>query len=166
MSKLLIKTVAVAGFITVLSMPAFAFEDGDAVKGEKVFKKCASCHMVGPEAKNKVGPALTDVMGRTAGTYADYKYGKSLVAAGEAGLVWTDEEVFEYLADPKKYLRAKLEDKKAKSKMSFKLKKEADRKDVIAYLKTFAPEPEEGEAATEEETTTEETTTTNQFLSD
>ena len=94
--------------------------------------------MVGPDAKKKVGPPLNDLFGRTAGSYEDFKYGKSLVAAGEAGLVWTEEEVFEYLRDPKKYLRAKLDDKKAKSKMAYKLKKEDQRADVIAYLKTFS----------------------------
>lgn len=116
-----------------------AFAEGDAANGEKVFKKCSACHMVGEGAKNRVGPVLTDVVGRQAGTYADYKYGDSIVAAGEAGLVWTEEELFAYLADPKKYLRAKLDDKKAKSKMAFKLKKEDDRNDVIAYLKSLAP---------------------------
>ena len=111
--------------------------EGDAVKGEKVFKKCSSCHMVGEGAKNKVGPYLTGIVGRAAGSVEKFKYGKSLAAAGEAGLVWSEEELFEYLLDPRKYLRAKLDDKKAKSKMAFKLKKEQDRLDVIAYLKTI-----------------------------
>lgn len=119
---------------------ADAHAKGDAAKGEKVFRKCRSCHMVGEGAKNKVGPVLSGVIGRTAGTYPDMKYGDSIVAAGAAGLVWTEDEVFEYLADPKKYLRAKLDDKKAKSKMAYKLRKEEDRRDVIAYLATFAAE--------------------------
>ena len=113
--------------------------NGDPVKGEKVFKKCAACHAVGAEAKIKVGPPLTDVVGRNAASFEGFKYGKSIVAAGEAGLVWTEEEMFAYLAHPRNYLRAKLEDKKAKSKMAFRLKKEQDRADVIAYLKTLNP---------------------------
>ena len=121
----------------LLNSTASAME-GDAVKGEKVFKKCASCHTVGESAKNKVGPVLNDVFGRQAGTFADYKYGNSIVAAGEAGLVWNEDELFIYLEDPRKYLRAKLDDKSAKSKMAFKLRKEQDRLDVIAYLKSFS----------------------------
>ena len=148
-----------AGLTLATVTGAFALDDGDAANGEKIFKKCISCHMVGPEAANKVGPVLNDLIGRTAGTFEGYKYGKSIVAAGEAGLVWTDDEIFEYLANPKKYLRAKLEDKKAKSKMSFRLKKEGDRKDVIAYLKTFSDAPAEG--GQEGEEAEEETTTTN-----
>jgi cytochrome c len=156
-TRTIVKNLAIAGALSFSVTSAFALDGGDAAKGEKVFKKCMSCHMVGDGAKNKVGPALNDVFGRTAGTYEDYKYGKSIVAAGEAGLVWNDEEIFEYLKDPKKYLRAKLDDKKAKSKMSFKLKKEDERKDVIAYLKTFstAAEAEEGEAASEESTSSD-----------
>lgn len=92
--------------------------------------------MVGEGAKVKVGPPLTGLIGRTAGTWEGMKYGDDLVAAGTAGLVWTEEEVFAYLKDPKKYLRAKLDDKKARSKMAYKLRKEADRNDVIAYIKS------------------------------
>ena len=135
------KSLGMAVFAVAASFSILAFADGhsagDAAKGEKVFKKCSSCHMVGPDAKTKVGPPLNDIIGRKAGSLEGFKYGKSIVAAGEAGLVWTDEELFAYLKNPKKYLRAKLDDKKAKSKMSQKLKKEGQRADVIAYLKTF-----------------------------
>ena len=110
---------------------------GDAVKGKKVFKKCAACHAIGEAAKIKVGPPLTDVVGRKVATFEGFKYGKSILAAGETGLVWSEEELADYLANPKNYLRAKLNDKKAKSKMPFRLKKEQDRADVIAYLKSL-----------------------------
>ncbi len=108
----------------------------DAEAGKSVFRKCMSCHQVGPDAKNKVGPALTDVVGRAAGTVKGFKYGKSLVAAGEKGLVWSQETLAAYLEDPSKYLQAYLGDPKARSSMSFKLTKEADRLDVAAYLAT------------------------------
>ncbi len=138
--------ILATGLFAFASQSAHAL-DGDAAKGEKIFKKCSSCHMIGDDAKNRVGPVLNGIVGRPAGTVPDYKYGKSIVAAGEAGLVWSEDELFEYLINPRNYLRARLEDKKAKSKMSFRLKKEDERADVIAYLKTFSPEAEtEGEA--------------------
>lgn len=154
--NLLKSSVLSLGLVAMATTSSFALDGGDAAKGEDVFKRCMSCHMVGDGARNKVGPVLNDVFGRTAGTYEDYKYGPSLVAAGEAGLVWDADEMFAYLADPRKYLREKLDDSKARSKMSFKLKGEEDRKDVIAYLKTFSsePEPAEGEAAEGEAETT------------
>lgn len=124
---------------SLVSQPAAFAEDGDAVAGEKTFKKCSACHSIGPDAKHKVGPILTGVVGRAAASAEGYtKYGDSIIAAGEAGLVWTEEEIFTYLADPKAFLRMKLDDKSAKSRMAFKLKKEDDRRNVIAYLKTFS----------------------------
>lgn len=117
-------------------------EDGDAAAGEKVFKKCMACHKVGDKAKNGVGPVLNGVFGRTAGTFEGYKYGKDIVAAGEKGLVWDEEQIFAYIENPKEFLREYLDNKKAKAKMTFRLKDEEDRRNVIAYLKTFSPDAE------------------------
>lgn len=147
------KKILVAALFSAVAFTASPAAAGDAAKGEAVFKKCASCHMVGEGATNKVGPILTNVVGSSIASVEGYKYGKSIQALGETGATWTEEEIFDYLKDPKKYLRAKLDDKKAKSKMSFKLKKEDDRKDVIAYLATLSSNVSaEGEAATEETT--------------
>ena len=126
---------------TVFAAPAFA--EVDAAAGEKAFKKCKSCHMIMNEDDvivkgGKTGPNLYGVIGRTAGTYEGYKYGKSIVEAGEKGLVWDVANFSEYAADPKKFLATYLDDKKAKSKMSFKLKKGAE--DVAAYLESVVTE--------------------------
>lgn len=131
----MIKTLQIATVAVALAAPAYS-QSADA--GEKVFKKCAACHQVGADAKNKVGPILTGVIGRPAGSVEGYKYSKSMRAAGEGGLVWDQETVFDYLADPTKYLRSVLDNKKAKAKMSFKLKSDEKRTDVIAYLATFS----------------------------
>ena len=132
--------IALAFMAAMLTLPNAAFADGhgagDAQEGAKVFRKCAACHMVGEGAKNRVGPVLTGVVGRPAASFEGYKYGKSLKAAAEAGLVWSEAELFAYLANPRNYLRAKLDDRKARSKMAFKLNKAQDRADVIAYLKS------------------------------
>ncbi len=121
----------------VLAMPAHA-QDADA--GKKVFKKCASCHKVGEGAKNGVGPMLNGIFGRVAGTVDGFKYGKSIVEAGEAGLVWDDEQVALYITDPKGYMKDYLKADKVKVKMTYKLKKEQERLDVIAYLRQYSPE--------------------------
>lgn len=110
----------------------------DINAGEKVFKKCASCHQIGDGAKNRVGPVLTNVVSRTAGSFAGYKYGQSMKEAGEAGLIWTPENIFEYLANPKGFLRTFLNDPRAKAKMTFSLPSDQARNDVIAYLASFS----------------------------
>ncbi len=115
---------------------SFAWAEGDAAKGKTVFKKCKACHTIEEGGKNRVGPKLFGVMGRQAGTVPKFRYSKSYVAAGEKGLVWNDDAVFEYLADPKAFIRKASDNDKARSKMVFKLKNEAARWDVIEYLKT------------------------------
>lgn len=112
----------------LVAAPAFA--DGDVKKGEKVFRKCKSCHAVGEGAKNKVGPMLNGIAGATIGAVDSYKYSDVMAAKGAEGATWTDEELDAYLEKPKKHMPG--------TKMSFAgLRKEADRANVIAYLKTF-----------------------------
>ena len=129
MSKFRNTAFAVAGLAAVLATPAMA--DGDAAAGEKVFKKCAACHAVGEGAKNKVGPQLNGLIGRVAGTAADYKYSKPMIDAGAGGLTWTAETIGQYLHDPKGFVKG--------NKMAFAgLKDDADVTNVIAYLGGFA----------------------------
>ena len=113
---------------------------GDVAKGEKVFKKCKACHSLEP-GKKKVGPSLHGVFGRTAGTSEGFKYSALNSAAGDSGLVWNEDAMFAYLPDPNAFLKkfltetGKAELATGRTKMTFKLKKEDQRKDVIAFLK-------------------------------
>ena len=101
---------------------------GDAALGEKVFKQCKACHVVDKE-KHKTGPHLVNVIGRTAGSAEGYK--KYSKAMKNSGIVWDDETLNGYLEKPKKYLKG--------TRMAFAgLKKEADRANVIAYLKQYS----------------------------
>ena len=101
---------------------------GDIDAGEKVFKKCKACHVVDSE-KNKTGPHLVNIMGRTAGSLESFK--KYSKAMKESGIVWSEETLNGYLEKPKAYIKG--------TKMAFAgLKKEKDRENVIAYLKSFS----------------------------
>ncbi|MFZ4807164.1 MAG: c-type cytochrome [Hyphomicrobiaceae bacterium] len=136
------KMTFIASALLMLGLSGGAAFAQDAAAGEQVFKKCRSCHQVGPEAKNGVGPAQNGVIGRRAGTVEGYNYSAINKAAGEAGLVWTEENVFAYLADPNAFLKAFLTEKgkadlaTGSTKMAFKLADEGERKSVVAYLKT------------------------------
>ena len=69
-----------------LTLCAPVFAEGDANKGEKVFRKCKACHAVGEDAKNKVGPTLNGIMGAAAGANADFKYSDALLEMAAGGL--------------------------------------------------------------------------------
>ena len=133
--KLAMKAMLVEEAALAFAQPAHA---GDAAKGEKVFKKCKGCHKIGEGAKNAVGPVLNDLIGSQAGTAEGYKYGKDLIAAGEAGLVWSEELVGQFVEDPKAFLRTTLDTSSAHSNMPLKVKKAAEREDVAAYVATFS----------------------------
>ena len=113
-------------------MQAGAAQAQDAAAGEIVFKKCSACH-VANEAKNKVGPSLLGILGRTAGTVEGFKYSPAMVDAGKGGLVWDEAKLTEYLHAPKAVVKG--------TKMAFAgLKDDADILNLIAYLKQF-PKP-------------------------
>ncbi|MBC8269125.1 MAG: c-type cytochrome [Rhodospirillaceae bacterium] len=122
----IVSAFALAATLTVALFSGSAMADGDADKGEKVFKKCKSCHTVDSGGKHKSGPNLFGVYGReVAGT--DFSKYKALSA--DDG-VWDEDNLDKWLENPKKY-------NGKKTSMSLKLKKEDDREDVIAYLKTL-----------------------------
>jgi cytochrome c len=126
------------------SISGGAAQAQDATKGEAVFKQCMTCHRIGPDAKNLVGPVLTGLIGRQSGTVEGYSYSALNKAAGAAGLVWTNELLMEYLPDPNAFLKKFLTDKgkaaeaTGSTKMTFKLTNEQQRKDVIAYIDKFS----------------------------
>jgi len=125
------KWLAVMASLSIaLALSPAALADGDAAKGEKVFAKCKACHAL-EAGKNKVGPSLAGLFGRKAGTVEGFKYSDAMV---NSGIVWDEEQLSKYLESPKEFV--------AGNKMAFPgLKKEDDRKDVIAYLKQATAAP-------------------------
>ncbi len=136
--------------LSVAAAPLFAdgHASGDASDGEKEFRKCKACHAIIADDETviqkggKTGPNLYGLYTRVAGSAEGFKFGDDLAAAGEAGLTWDEESFIEYAADPKKFLAETLDNKKAKSKMSFKLKDAEDAANVWAYLVSVGPEVE------------------------
>ncbi|WP_246748631.1 c-type cytochrome [Rhizobium setariae] len=105
-------------------------QEGDAEAGAVVFKKCAVCHVVDTD-KNKVGPSLNHVFGRTAGTHPDFSYSTAMKEAGAGGLVWDEATLRDYLHNP----RAKVKG----TKMAFPgLKDDTDIANLVTYLKQYS----------------------------
>ena len=104
---------------------------GDVSHGEKVFKKCAACHLINKGGDNKIGPALYGIIGRKVASKQDYKYSKAMAAYDKN---WTFEEMNGYLKKPQSYIKG--------TKMAFAgLRKETDRASVILYLNQNSDSP-------------------------
>lgn len=118
---------AAAALIAAFGPMAAQAQDDLVAEGEKVFKKCAACHQIGPDAVNRVGPELTDVIGRTAGSVEGFKYSKAMAEAGAGGKVWDEATLDAYLENPRAIVKG--------TNMAFAgLKKAEERAAVIAYI--------------------------------
>ena len=104
---------------------------GNVDHGKSVFKKCSACHSVKKGGKNKIGPALYNVLGRNVAALSDYKYSKALIAYGKS---WTFGEMNGFLIKPQTHIKG--------TKMAFAgLKKEKDRASVILFMNQNSDNP-------------------------
>lgn len=141
--------------IASLAAPALA---QDIEAGAKTFNQCQTCHVVQNDAGEvlagrnaKTGPNLYGLPGRVVGGLEGFRYGDSIVAVGAAGQVWDEANFVEYVQDPAAYLKAKLNDDGARSKMAFKVRSPEDAANLWAFIASLSPAPAaaaaEGEAA-------------------
>ncbi|MBH00414.1 MAG: cytochrome c family protein [Candidatus Pelagibacter sp.] len=113
-----------------IDLPLFLAK-GTVEHGKKVFKKCAACHSINENGKNKIGPALWSVMNRKSGELQDFKYSKALLDYGKQ---WDFLELNGFLLKPATWIRG--------NKMGFAgLKDEKDRASVILYLNESSNNP-------------------------
>ena len=104
---------------------------GDIDTGKKVYKKCAACHSIAQDGKNKIGPKLYNVVGRAIGSISDYKYSKALTSFGGE---WNWEQLNGFLTKPAVWIKG--------NKMGFAgLKKDEDRASLILYLNENSDSP-------------------------
>ena len=128
------RSIVIAAAAVLLALPAVAAETGDHERGAMVFKKCRSCHAVGPEAGNGVGPHLNEIFGRKAASIEGFQYSDDMQRAGADGLIWTTEKLQIYIQNPKSLVTG--------TRMNFRgIKDEDERTDLLAYLRRFTVSP-------------------------
>lgn len=123
---------------TVLLDPA------NAVAGQAVSAKCASCHSFTQGGANGTGPNLYGTLGKPPAFHAGFAYSAAFTGYA-AGKTWTFDEMDAFLKAPQKHVPG--------TKMTFiGLKKQEERVAMIAYLQTLGsvlaiPAPRPAEAA-------------------
>lgn len=141
-------SILAAAVLALSAAPALA---GDPAAGEAAFNQCQTCHVVENPAgevlagrAGRQGPNLYGVVGRQAGTVEGFRYQAAIVEAGEQGLIWTEETLVPYLLNPQDFLRETLNDRRARSGMSHRVRNEDMARDLVAFLGQFGSD-ENGE---------------------
>ncbi len=114
---------AILSLLCATAASPIAWAGGDPAKGADVYDKCIACHS--PEL-NRIGPKHRGVVGRTAGSVADFSYSPALK---KVGFVWDEARLDRWLTNPDKLVPG--------NRMGFRLQDAAQRADVIAYLRTL-----------------------------
>jgi cytochrome c len=100
-------------------------------KGEKIYKKCGSCHNYEKGSVNKVGPNLWNIINRTKAGIDGFAYSDALTKTGG---VWSYEELAAFVYKPKEYIVG--------TKMNFAgLKKVEDRANLVLFLRNQSDNP-------------------------
>jgi len=106
----------------------------DIVAGKTTTAVCQTCHNFDKGGPNMTGPNLYGVVGRKPGTHAGFSYSPGMVAMGEKIGAWSYDDLNTFLSGPQAYVQG--------TKMTFTgLKKQDQRINVIAYLRTLNDSP-------------------------
>ncbi|HTD05920.1 c-type cytochrome [Undibacterium sp.] len=109
--------------MTACLSSALAYAGGDANNGKRLYaSRCIACHSIDVSL---AGPAHRGVVGRKAGSVADFDYSPALK---KSRIIWTEKNLDRWLANPEKLIPGQ--------KMGYSVPDAKDRADLIAYLKS------------------------------
>ncbi|MFQ6551082.1 c-type cytochrome [Aestuariibius insulae] len=148
------KHLAIAAAAALLTAPVHAEGhidlsglQGDAAAGEEQFnRQCVACHVVVDEEGETIagrnartGPNQYGLAYELVGNEEDFRYSDGLIAIGETGQRWTEDAFVAYVQDPTGWIRETLDDRRARGKMSYKVRDEQEAYDLFAYLASVGP---------------------------
>jgi cytochrome c len=113
---------------------ATLLQDADPAAGESAFRKCQACHTSEQGGANKVGPNLWNIVNRPVASHEGFSYSSAMKEFATQAAGWDYEHLNEFLLAPKSYVSG--------TAMAFAgLKKDDERANVIAYLRTLSDSP-------------------------
>ena len=120
LSKLVGCTVVAGVLATAAALASVNALAGDPGRGKALYQACEACHSID---ENDLGPRHRGVVGRRAGSVADYTYSMALK---NSGLTWDASTLDRWLTNPSALVPG--------TKMFFQISDSQSRADVIAYL--------------------------------
>lgn len=116
----------IAAVVALALLSAAAQAAGNAKQGEIIYGRCGACHTVEKGGGNGLGPNLFGVVGRKAGSVANFPYSPALK---NSKIVWTEANLSKWVADPQKMVPG--------TRMIFNgLRNKQEIDDLVAYLKS------------------------------
>lgn len=116
-----VATVTMAGFGLLLAALSFPSKAQERLDGKALFeKRCGGCHSLD---RDKEGPRLGGVYGRTAGSVESFQYSDSLK---KSQIVWTEATLDRWLTDTEKLVPG--------NDMTFHVESVDERQRIIGYL--------------------------------
>ncbi|HCR65552.1 MAG TPA: cytochrome c family protein, partial [Oceanicaulis sp.] len=99
----------------------------DISAGERVARRCASCHSFDSGMADGTGPHLWGVLGRAVAAVDGFNYSAAMQEYGETTDAWRYENMYNFLESPRRYMPG--------TAMSFAgLRDQEDRINLIAYM--------------------------------
>jgi cytochrome c len=109
----------------LLAISTHAQAEPQVGQGQQLWRQhCAECHAIDSD---ETGPRHRGVFGRRAGSVKGYDYS---LALRHSNVTWNADTLDRWLTDPEKFIPGQ--------NMDFKVRSEADRAALIAYLQSIS----------------------------
>jgi cytochrome c len=99
----------------------------DVAAGETSFRKCRTCHSIGADAENKIGPLLNGIDGRKCGSVGGYSYSEANI---NCRFTWNEAVFLDYIREPKLKIPGT-------KKLFSGIKDEIEARNLWSYLRQF-----------------------------
>lgn len=121
--------IAIIGWQTIFQKNEVSIEspsrDAGAInRGKILAEACIACHNLGGN-ESKIGPYLTDIIGRKAGSVEGYQYS---TAMKNSNIYWTRENLSKFIQNPSKIV--------PNTSMGFAGVSASDADDIITFMES------------------------------